>query len=372
MSPVHSLSTQRGAVTALAVGHGHGRTNIAVSASEDQSAVIWDYKKGVALGTYLLRAVPRALALDKSDRGFYVTYDDGTVQTVDFFSDGQHTNTLHDEAITAPVQPGDEGLCKAEGQELGEGLSLALCWDGSRLLSGHKSGKIACWDIGKGSFISILETLPGTATNIVMTPVRNTMNMNNGKLRLNEIVKPRISTSEVEGIVPGDYALAATFASKMNATHVHATRPAESTRKSRFQSALSQPGFPSDFLEIRLAELGQGMTPANKTSTGDAPLNEESRKELDAAKAQNEVLQQQIEHLQKLQRASFVQLRDKNKAISALVQEQAHLAEIAKAEHGWSIVDANVEWHAFQQRQKTGQLSNGKGKSADEEMTDGD
>lgn len=367
---MHSLSSQRGTITALAVGHGHGQANIAVSASEDQSVIVWDYQKGIALRTYLLRAVPRAVTLDKSDRGFYTTFEDGTVQAVDFYTDGQHVDTLHDENMITPVQPGDENLWGAEGQELGEGLSLALNWEGTRLLSGHKSGKIASWDVGKGSFMSVVETLPGTATNIVMAPVQGLMNKPAHTLRLTEVLKPRISSSEAEGVVPGDYALSAQLATHLQSSLGHATHTPVVGRRSRFQIALTQSSFPQSFLDAALAELHAGSTTTSKHTNGDNIYNGEDKAQLDTTKAQNEQLQQQVEHLQKLQKASFVQLREKNRAVSTLVAEQERLAEIAKAEHGWNIVDANVEWAKYQQRQK-GKSANGHDKSEDEDMAGG-
>ena len=336
-----------------------------MSASEDQSAVVWDYKKGIPLRTYLLRSIPRALVLDRSDRGCYTAYDDGSVQTIDFYAEGQHANTLYDEDITTAVQPGDAGISKAEGQELGEVLSLALSWDGCRLLSGHKSGKIASWDVGKGSFMSIVETLPGTAANIVMTPIHGLVSKKYPNMRLLEIVKPRISTVEAQGIIPGDYTLSAQL---IGSNHV--TRPGRITRPTRFQSALSHPSLPSSFLEAGLAELSRGSLGPAKAVNGHTAQSDEPNQELAAVKAQNETLQQQIEHLQKLQKASFAQLREKNKALSALVSEQEHLAEIAKAEHGWNIVDANIEWHKYQQRRKGPEDVHGKQRSNDEEMAD--
>jgi pre-rRNA-processing protein IPI3 len=345
ISPVRSLASQRGSITALAVGHGHGQSNIAVSTSEDQSAVVWDYKKGIALRTYLLRAIPRAVVLDTSDRGFYTTYEDGTIQLIDSYANDHHVNTLHDESIVTPVQPGEEHVWKAEGQELGEGLTLALSWDGSRLLSGHKSGKIASWDVSKGSFMSIIDTLLGIASNVVMIPVQGLGQPASPAVRLTEVVKPRISTSNTEGVVPGDYALSAQFFSK-------AVTQTNRRKKSKFQLALSQSSFPAHLFDTALAELSAGSTTSVNTVNGDAIQDEEIKKDLETTKAQKEQLLQQVEHLQKLQKASFIQIREKNRAISALVQEQAHVTEMAKAEHGWDIVDANLEWHSYQQRQK--------------------
>jgi pre-rRNA-processing protein IPI3 len=351
------LSSQRGPITALVVGHGHGQANIAVSASEDQSIVVWDYKKGIALRTYLLRGIPRALVLDSSDRGFYTTYDDGSVQLVDFYADSLHINALYDEDVTTPVQPGDNHVWKAEGQELGDGLSLAISWDGTRLLSGHRSGKIASWDVRKGSFMAVVDTLSGPVSNLVMIPVQGLLNNGGEQTRLAEIVKPRLAPSEGDGATPGDYAFSAQLKTKLFASRFRAAGNAKAREQSSLQWALAHPSFSSDLLEGGITELASADLAPAKTAHGELRLDagsvndDEGGKVSAGLKAQNDHLTQQVAHLQKLQKASFAQIREKTRVIAALVKEQEQLAEIAKREYGWEIADANVEWNLYQQRQ---------------------
>jgi len=109
-----------------------------------------------------------------------------------------------------------------------------------------------------------------------------------------------------------------------------------------------------------IAELAGGHRTATKATvagTEDDDTQEEediTKKELEDLKIHNEHLQQQCAHLQRLQKASFSQIREKTRVISGLVKEQQHLAEIAKAEHGWEIHDINVDWHTYQQRLQSG------------------
>lgn len=351
------MSSQRGPITALKVGHGYGQANIAVSASEDQSAVVWDYRKGVALRTYLLRGIPRALALDSSDRGYYTTYDDGSVQLIDFYDELLHINALYDEDITAPVQPGERHAWSADGQELGEGLSLAISYDGTRLLSGHKSGKIASWDVSKGSFMTVTDILPGSVCNLAMAPVQDMSKTGTKAVRLVDIIKPRMMTSEADGIIPGDYSFSLQLKSKMPITRLQATEDVRSCRQSSFHQTLMHPSFPPDFLDTAIAELtfaGSSNLIAADGETESSVVFADGSKdktELVDLRARNDHLLEHVAHLQKLQKASFAQLRDKTRAITVLVREQEQLTEVARHDHGWEIADPNVEWDLYQQRQ---------------------
>jgi pre-rRNA-processing protein IPI3 len=326
-----------------------------VSASEDQTAVVWDYKRGIALRIYLLSDIPRALVLDESDRGFYITYDNGCVQLIDFYEDGSHVNNLYDENDTTPVQPGETHMWKVEGQDLGGGLSLALSWDGTRLLSGHKSGKIVSWDVSKGSFLAVTDTLPGTVSNIIMVPVQGLLNADDSRTKLVEVTKPRMITLDAEGVISGDYFFSSQPKMKLSRNHLRAVGQAKFERQSSFQHALAYPSIPRELLESGVAELiATDSVSLNATDDGLSfvSLNgDKTKSDLVDLKAQNEHLLRQVAHLQTLQKASFVQIRDKTRIISTLVKEQDQLAEIARREHSWEIADANVEWNIYQQRQ---------------------
>lgn len=366
-SPISSLSNHRGPITCLAIGHSQSQLDVAISGSEDSSVVIWDYKKGTSLCTYLLQAIPRSLILDVSDRGFFTTYDEGSVQLIDLFANSGSTRILYDDDQSqVPMQPGEQNLWKAEGQDLGPGISLTLSWDGSKLLSGHKSGKIVSWDTGKGTFMAVMETLPGAVTNLVTLPLEGFPQAPNKSCRAGEVVKPRMVTADSGNIVSGDYSFS-TQLTRKNATPAFSAVKPRSMRKSTFEKALTHPSFSASLLEEGIAELAGGQRSNAKASSNgaggeDTQEGEDiAKKELEDLKAHNEHLQQQCANLQRLQKASFSQIREKTRVISGLVKEQQHLAEIAKAEHGWEIHDINLDWHTYQQR-----LQNGRGRENSE------
>ncbi|RYF04027.1 MAG: hypothetical protein EOO40_11600, partial [Deltaproteobacteria bacterium] len=181
-SPLHTLSGHRAAITSLVVGHSAGFCNIAVSASADQSCIVWDYHENQLLRTVLLPAVPRCLALDPADRAFYTAYDDGSVQIVDFYSDAfsaanpdsvQHP--LYDPAQAAmPVQPPPQTRWTPPSADQGAALSAMLSYDGSTLMTGHNNGNVLVWDVPLGRYSSTFTAAPmmGPVTNLVSLPVQ--------------------------------------------------------------------------------------------------------------------------------------------------------------------------------------------------------
>jgi pre-rRNA-processing protein IPI3 len=339
-APIHTLSNHRGAITALACGHGHGAANIAVSTSADSTAIVWDYRKGIALRTYLLSGVPCTLALDAIDRGFYTAYDDGSIQLIDLYRSTGTTNTLYDEAHSqTAVQPGDENKWIAAAQELGSTLCLAMSWDGSRIISGHQSGKIAAWDPGKGRFLSILATQHGPVSNLCMLPPAGFPNATPPTFKVHTVVKPRFdlesSGSGSGSMIPGQYTFTAQFTSQLEAIHLSATE-VPTNAKSEFDVALTHPSFPPSMIDSGLAELAswRQTPPSDQASKGveppadflsfDEPIDVgNGKKEPEMTlKQENELLKKQVASLQRVQKISFKQLADSRKEIKALVEEQ--------------------------------------------------
>jgi pre-rRNA-processing protein IPI3 len=349
-APIHTLSNHRSAITTLACGHGHGPANIAVSTSSDQTAIVWDYRKGTALWTYLLGQVPRALALDSIDRGFYVSYDDGSVQLIDLYASTGSTNSLYDESHSqTAIQPGKENLWTVEGQELGAGLSLGLNWDGSRLLSGHKNGKIVSWDTRKGRFVAVLNTLPGPVTNLAMLAPTGFPNQEARPFRVHTVMKPRISTEDNNtgngSMIPGNYTFHAQLTRQLPSIHFSATEAPDSFStysKSNFETALTHPSFPRSMLTEGLAELAAWReTPTNSSSLSSTngkdenpeaefmSLNTSANKKSKGKQAvkltaeqENEILKKQVKALQQTQSISFDQMGKLRKEIKALTEEQ--------------------------------------------------
>ncbi|KAL9050049.1 MAG: hypothetical protein Q9162_006870 [Coniocarpon cinnabarinum] len=158
----HTLTAHGGGVTALTVGHSNASTNIACSASEDKTVIVWDYYEGVRLRTILLNDVPRCITLDPADRAAFVGFEDGSVQCIDFFDARATTSTIHDQDLTStPFQPpassrwnGPSGP-STESQSNAT-LTLSLSYDGTCLLSGHENGMINKWDVGGQRFAGTL------------------------------------------------------------------------------------------------------------------------------------------------------------------------------------------------------------------------
>lgn len=150
------------------MGHGGSGTNICVSASKDNTAIVWNYHTGELLRTFLLPATPTSLALDPCDRAVYIGFDNGVVQAVDLFVPKAGVNALHDaEQQTTPIQVAPTPLSGAP-PGLGEVHCLGVSYDGTTLVSGHASGKMAQWESGPGKFVAELGDLNAPVTNLVM------------------------------------------------------------------------------------------------------------------------------------------------------------------------------------------------------------
>ncbi|KIV99489.1 uncharacterized protein PV09_08795 [Verruconis gallopava] len=330
--PLHSLSAQRGPITALAMAYGHGPTYIAISASEDRTILVWDCKKGTTLRTYLLRDIPRALVMDRCDRGFYTIYEDGSVQLIDLMRNYDLVNDVYDGDATAPIQPRDSCLWKAEGQELGSGVSLGLSWDGTQLLSGHSSGKIATWDVPRGNFMSVLAVLPGPVSSITMLPITGLelVEKKSSGISILGITKPRIINTETESGTPGNYTMASQLKSSFIATRFRASQPPGKEMLGSLGCALARPSYSSKVLES--GQLGHRITSPLSTIAMNGEVqklmeastnndNQQEANELVDLRVRNHTLVEQISHLQNLQRASFVQLRKKTMTIDTLVKD---------------------------------------------------
>lgn len=143
--PVVSLSNHRGAITSLKVSPGDNvETNLCVSASKDKTCVIWNYRSGQVLRTILFPTAPLCLALDSGTRGLFVSTDDGSIYSVDFFGAKPLLGPKSEDPSTV-VQVTSK-FC-AVPIESGPASCLALTHDGTVLLSGHPKGQIHVWGI---------------------------------------------------------------------------------------------------------------------------------------------------------------------------------------------------------------------------------
>ncbi|OJZ91335.1 ribosomal assembly complex component Ipi3 [Aspergillus piperis CBS 112811] len=268
-SPIRTFSNHRAAITAIAVGHSAGRYNIAVSAADDSTAIAWDYHTGRLLRTFLLPSNAKSLALDPADRAFYVGYEDGSIQSIDFYKNQSIQNPLHDPSLqSTPSQPPAEDRWAPPSADCGAAHALTLCYDGMTLLSGHQNGKVLSWTVGRKKYASTVADYTHPVTNLFMLPPNGLPHPSLDLKRVaHTIVKPRYDsslseTSQAAGAVPADYTfsthLLPSISSKPN-----------SAKPDQFTEAFSHAYFPESMLEEGLAELAAFSQP---TSNG-APVS---------------------------------------------------------------------------------------------------
>jgi len=256
-SPLRTLTNHRAAITALITGHSGSSVNIAISASQDNTCLIWDYHTGTLLHTFLFPSTPLCLALDPADRAFYAGYEDGSIQLVDFYKRPSLVHPIHDPSFrTTPTQPPPTDRWPLPA----EGISAALCvetsYDGTTLVSGHENGKAQTWDIAKGRYSTQLADLTSSITNLHMLPPTGFPNKPKPALKIHNVVKPRYestlsssNTASISSGIPENYTFSAQFVSSIPLPSAK-TDPMLS-----FDQALTHPFFPQDLLDKGLREL---------------------------------------------------------------------------------------------------------------------
>lgn len=391
-SPLHTLSGHRAAITSLVIGHSAGFCNIAVSASADRSCIVWDYHENQLLRTVLLPEVPRCLALDPADRAFYTTYDDGSVQMVDFYSEAfsaanpdsvQHP--LYDPAQAAmPVQPPPQTRWTPPSADQGAALSAILSYDGSMLMTGHASGNVLIWDVPLGRYSSTFTSAPmmGPVTNLVSLPVQGFPNTCTALFSQAAIVKPKhaaFDKSDLDGAVPGNYNLSLQFSRQLPMPHISASRKQPAVTESDFLTALTHPVFPESLLAESLAELASWngsakpqsvvpVPPAVAASVAvEPPVAEQQVSDsadfmsLDAptntsgpsVEQQNEVLRAELAALKRVQRASLIQMealrKEKVELLAKIRQDiddemEDEIRDDDKSERAWGRLASTGEY----------------------------
>lgn len=275
-TPIRTFPNHRAPITSIIVGHSINRNNVAISTSQDGTAIVWEYRSGKLLHTYLLPATPISLALDPADRAFYVGYDDGSVQLIDFFDPSlllQHP--LFDaEKQNVPTQLSQTNKWTPPSSEYGAAECLTLSYDGTSLLSGHRGGVILRWDIPRARFASVVANIVSPVTSIhMLRPTGFTTDRENEaqnrKLTVHNIVKPRVDTALLNASPGESVPLAYTF-------HAHTT-PAP-TAGDDFSMALTHSSFPPELLSQGLLELasvntntGSSSNAASAPPTSDSP-----------------------------------------------------------------------------------------------------
>ncbi|KAL2868454.1 putative ribosomal assembly complex component Ipi3 [Aspergillus lucknowensis] len=254
-SPIRTFSNHRAAISAVAVGHSSGKYNIAISAAHDNTAIAWDYRTGHILRNFLLPDSPVSLALDPVDRAFYVGYEDGSVQSIDFYREKSAQHPIYDPSLqTTPAQISAEDLWLPPSADSGAALTVTVSHDGMTLLSGHDSGKVYSWNVGRRKYASTVADFTHPVTNLAMLPLGGLYEQVTSLKRVAQtLVKPRyvhslVDTAQSSGVVPADYEFSS-----------HLLPPSSSADTAAgldwFMEAFSHASFPTPILERGLSEL---------------------------------------------------------------------------------------------------------------------
>lgn len=252
-APIRTFSNHRAAITALAIGHSNGRHNIAVSTAKDNTAIAWDYHTGRILRTFLLPTSATCVALDPVDRAGYVGYEDGSVQSIDFYRGNTVQHTLHDASLqSTPAQVTSEDRWLPPTADSGSTRALSLSYDGTLLLSAHDSGKVLSWNIARRKFATTVADYTHPVTNLIALPPTGLQQASKElKRTIHTIVKPRHDNAFADplhapGAVPVDYVFN---------THLIAPSQARTTNLTLFSQALTHASFPDSMIDDGLAEL---------------------------------------------------------------------------------------------------------------------
>lgn len=245
-------------------------TNICVSTSRDNTAVVWNYNTGSLLRTFLLPNTPLCVELDPCDRCMYVGMEDGSIQPVNLFDPRATTNSLYDPALqSTPVQITSSCFAGAPA-EVGAANCLAVSYDGTILITGHENGKLLQWETGLKKYSTEIADLNAPVTNIRMeSPFLDV-----SPTKAINVVKPRL------GAAP------ATFTGQF-------TTSLESDHST---DALYDLGFSSELLQEAVASI---HTPSDIPSSDAAAL----QKENEDLQKQNKELRELVDSQRELQRA---------------------------------------------------------------------
>lgn len=395
LSPLRSFPDHRAAINALEFGHSSGIANIAISASQDNTCIVWDYLGGIALHTFLLVSAPLCLTLDPADRAAYVGYEDGSIQLLKFYIDHSFIHPLHSSDVTStPSHPAVKDRWLPPSPQSSATLSIQLSYDGATLLSGHRDGTVQSWDVAKGLFTTTLADLSAPVTNLkILSPIGFSLS-SAPPLKLHKVVKPRYESStgaynnlSTASGLPANYTITAQFATTL------------SSEPSDFQKSLTSPTFSSSLLDASIAELAS-VSSATEDPTGDDDVGEQNTHllaQLNAAlHTQREAMSQLLEMDKKVWRMQQeVRIKTERKRrrrerkrreaereriiINGSKEEKAAAVAVAAAEQKSKIVmakrsvEGRMNVDEEEQGEQAEQEEDGEGLSSDtDEMTESD
>ncbi|KAL8975393.1 MAG: hypothetical protein Q9197_000374 [Variospora fuerteventurae] len=267
LTPSRTFADHRAAIASVIFGHSASKANLALSAAKDQTCIIWDYRNGVLLHTYLLGASPLCLALDPADRAAYAGCEDGSIQLLDFYRKPSLPHPLYDpNQRSTPTQPPASDHWHLPQASSSPVLCLQVSYDGTALLSGHENGKVHQWNIAQGKFNVQITDFSLPVTNLLVLPPTGFPNPRTPSLKIHHAVKPRYESSldssrgnGSSSIIPSNY----TFTAQLTST---LPLPEAPTGASDLDDALTHASFPTSMLENGINELAALSNPSPHAS----------------------------------------------------------------------------------------------------------
>ena len=241
LAPLRTFTTHRSSIKALAIGHSDTFQNIAITAAEDKTCLVWDYHSNAMLRTFLLPSVPTSIVVDAADRAFYVGYESGDVHRIDLLASAEGESIQSGTDALTPIQPKTK-VWSPPDATTGSVLCLGLSFDGTAVLAGHQSGTILGWDVATGHMKPFLPQgpLPGPVMNLQFLPVSGFQSEDSKLTRLEAVVKPKFGafqdSSSGSGTVPGNYVI--------NAQLLGSVASSSEQTESLFGQALLGKSFP--------------------------------------------------------------------------------------------------------------------------------
>ena len=345
-SPLRSLSNHRAAITAIITGHSFSRNNIAISASKDNTCIVWEYSSGELLHTFLLAASPLCLALDPADRAAYAGCDDGSIQFIDFYSEAGLTQQLRKpETSSAPTQPPSNASWPALSQPGAPVLCLQVSYDGTSALSGGEDGKIHTWDLGAGRCALQLAEFGAPVTNLHLLKPTGFSKNTKPAVKIHNVVKPRYESFTNDnhnsaGTVPSNY----TFTAQFTAT----LATGASSGGDSFHEALCHPSFPPTVLDEALVDFmawhNQAKAGSNSSDYGElrarntslesqleaALVDIQAREKEDGRRQKDEVVRAEKKKRRRLRRIDVAEIARKKEMGEKIDDEDKEIGDNIK------------------------------------------
>lgn len=293
--------------------------------------------------TFLLPASPLCLALDPADRAVYGGYEDGSVQLLDFYSQGGPTHPLYNPALQfTPTQPPPSDRWSATHHSASPILCLQVSYDGTSLCSGHQDGKVHNWDVAAGKYDKRVADFAAPITNIVMLKPMGFSEPHKSTVKLHTVVKPRYE-SLINGdgggsgaIIPTNYTFTAQFTSNLALPF--------SADTTLFHQAMHHSSFPTALLDDSLAAFsspskGFDRAPESSQLADLRAQNAALSSQLENAKERHRIAEALVLEQKKVdwRRQTDIEIKDARKKRRRL--RRMETAEIARKNDMGEVVD---------------------------------